>query len=58
MNGNGDEWVKDGFEDFQVPPEEPNRPATPADGGHHSRLEIPLIQTSAEFVADFMPPII
>jgi AAA domain len=61
MNG-GDEWIKDGFEEFEPPPnngdgrEEPNRPGTPADGGHYERQDGSLIQTSAEFVAGFVPP--
>jgi AAA domain len=62
MNG-GDEWIKDGFEEFEPPPnngngkrEEPYRLATPEDGGHHERQDGPLIQTSAEFVANFVPP--
>jgi RecA-family ATPase len=61
MNG-GDEWVKDGFEEFEPPPdnergsEEYNGPGSPSDGGHHARQEGPLIQTSAEFVAGFVPP--
>lgn len=61
MNG-GEEWIKDGFEEFEPPPnngdgrEEPNRPGTPADGGHYEREDGPLIQTSAEFVAGFVPP--
>ena len=58
---NGDEWIKEGFEDFELPPnngdrEEPNRPGTPADGGQHERQNGPLIQSSAEFVANFVPP--
>jgi hypothetical protein len=58
---NGDEWIKEGFEEFELPPdnggrEEPNKPGTPADGGHHARQDVPLIQTSAEFVAGFVPP--
>src|SRR5262245_37811061 len=43
MNG-GDEWIKEGFEEVEPPPnngngqrEEPNQPGTPADGGHHER---------------------
>jgi len=60
MNG-GDEWIKEGFKEFEVPPdnggrEEPNRPGTPVDGGQHARQDGPLIQTSAEFVANFVPP--
>jgi AAA domain len=61
MNG-GDEWIKDGFEEFEPPPnngdgrEEPNRPGTRADGEHYEREDGPLIQTSAEFVGGFVPP--
>jgi hypothetical protein len=55
MNG-GNDWIKDGFKEFELPPDyEPNRPGTPADGGHHEPVG-PLIQTSAEFVANFVPP--
>jgi AAA domain len=58
MNG-GDEWIKDGFEEFEPPPNNGDgreEPGTPADGGHHERQDGPLIQTSAEFVAGFIPP--
>jgi AAA domain len=58
MNG-GDEWIKDGFEEFEPPPNNGNgreEPGTPADGGHHARQDGSLIQTSAEFVAGFVPP--
>jgi RecA-family ATPase len=61
MNG-GDEWIKDGFEEFEPPPdngsgrEKYEGPGSPSDGGHHARQEGPLIQTSAEFVAGFVPP--
>jgi hypothetical protein len=49
----GDEWVKDGFEEFEPPPEneEPNKPGN---SGQHTRQ--PLIQSSEEFVAGFVPP--
>jgi hypothetical protein len=60
MNG-GDEWIKDGFEEFELPPddrdqEEPNQPGTPADGGQHARADDALIQSSAEFVTNFLLP--
>jgi hypothetical protein len=65
MNG-GDEWIKDGFEEYELPPgnggrEEPDRPGSPSDGGPHERQDNgsgdgTLIQTSAEFVAGFVPP--
>ena len=57
----GDEWVREGFKEFELPPdnegrEEPNQPGHVDNGGHHARQDIPLIQTSAEFVANFVPP--
>jgi hypothetical protein len=43
MNG-GDEWIKEGFKEFELPPDyEPNRPGTPADGGHYAGQDPPLI---------------
>jgi AAA domain len=61
MNG-GDEWIKDGFQEFDLPPDySEEKPGSVGDGGHHERQnngsgDGKLIQTSAEFVAGFVPP--
>jgi hypothetical protein len=60
MNG-GDEWVKEGFEEFELPPDnegdrEEHKLGSASDGGHHARQDALLIQTSAEFVGGFVPP--
>src|SRR5262245_39855656 len=60
MNG-GDEWIKGGFEEFNPQTndggrEEPNEPGHHENGGHHARQRVPLIQSSGEFVAGFVPP--
>src|SRR5215471_3864514 len=50
---NSDEWIKEGFEDFEPPPvdepkEEPSRPGTTADGGHpRQEIEWPTMDDAA-----------
>jgi hypothetical protein len=61
MNG-GDEWIKDGFEEFDLPPDySEEKPNDNGNGGHRERQDNgsgvgTLMQTSAEFVAGFVPP--
>jgi hypothetical protein len=38
-NEKAEERLKAGFKDWELPPEEPNKPGTPADGGQHARQE-------------------
>jgi hypothetical protein len=38
-NEKAEERLKAGFQDWELPPEEPNKPGTPADGGQHARAD-------------------